>query len=187
MTERKGDQSLGVPNGIGDMATALEHALELEKRGVIPYVIDEQGFFKSTRTYPRITIFTNDVMMPVAGDTILDIKGVKCMPIISYRFQGGLIMISGNEGKILHVFDGGQPITGQCYQPIIDNINDCNGVYVTFEVYGPKFRKALIDYRDKTRHEDCGVKLKISNLGMNYQVFGCNNSGFMAENHVVRI
>jgi hypothetical protein len=184
---RTGDQSLGITNGLGDMATALRHALELENRGIIPYVIDEHGFFKSTRLYPRICIYTKDNHITVAGDTLLEVKGVKSMPELAYYLSNNYFVITGNDNNTVDIFDGGQPITGQSFQPLINNIDACGGAYITFEVYGPKFRKTLIDYRDKSKEGDYGVKLKMSSKGMNCQTFGCNNSGFLNENNLIRI
>lgn len=180
---RTGDQSLGIPNGVGDMSTALSHAIELENKGVIPYVIDEQGYFRSTCTYPRICIFTKDAMIPVTGDTLLYVKGETLTPILKYESKRQKHSIQGTDNQT-NVFDGGQPITGQSYQPIIDNIDACKGVYATFEVYGPKFRKALIDYRDTT-NRDNGVKMRIAQQNRVYQTFGCANSGFIGENNTI--
>ena len=180
---RTGDQSLGIPNGAGDMSTALSHAIELENKGVIPYVIDEQGHFRSTRTYPRVCIFTKDAMIPVAGDTLLYVKGETQTPVLKYASKHQNHSIQGTD-SITHVFDGGQPITGQSHQPIVENMDACKGVYATFEVYGPKFRKGLIEYRDTTNKEN-GVKMRIAQQNRVYQTFGCANSGFMNENNTI--
>lgn len=182
---RTGDQSLCVPNGIGDMATALNHAIELENRGIIPYTIDEQGIFKSNMTYPRMCIFTKDAMFPVSGDTLLEVRAVSGDPILKYESHLQKHYLYGSNG-VVKVFDGGQPLTGQTHQPIVDNIDKCKGVHVLFEVYGPKYRKALIDFRDKTK-SDFGLKLSITSQNKTYQAFGCNNSGFIYENNIIHL
>jgi hypothetical protein len=182
---RVGDQSLGVPNGEGDMSTALAHALELENNGIIPYTVDENGFFSSNRMYPRIRIFTKDAMIPVAGDTLLEVTGIEETPILKYFINNRPHNIVGNN-NITYPFDGGQPITGQSHQPIIDNIERCKGVLATFEIYGPKYRKILIDYRDSIKKTD-GFKLKNSKMNKEYQIYGCSNSGFMFENNISTI
>jgi hypothetical protein len=181
---RTGDQSLSTLNGDGDMASALAHAIELENKGIVPYVIDEEGYFKSNKVYPRICAFTKEPMIPVLGDTLLEVRSDNTIPRLNYNSYRQNFSIVGKSDKTTQAFDDGQPISGQSYQPFIDNIEACKGVYATFEVYGSKYRKMLIDYRDKTKDEH-GVKLKYD--GMKFQTFGCNCNGNMYENNIIII
>lgn len=180
---RTGDQSLSTPNGEGDIATALQHALELESMGIVPYTIDENGYFKSTRTYPRMCIYTQDAMIPISGDTLLEICGDKGNVVVSFSPRTPNLIFKGDEKtKTLKLFDG-LPISGQCHQPCVSNMESVYGVYAVFEVYGPKYRKQLIQYRDKNDN-NYGVKLFSTDKNKTYQTFGCVHSGFCDLNSI---
>ena len=183
---RTGDQSLSTPNGDGDMATALQHALELESIGVVPYTIDENGYFKSTRMYPRMCIYTQDAMIPISGDTLLEVRGDKGNVLVTFSPRTPNVTFKGDEKtKTLKLFDG-LPISGQVHQPCVSNMESIYGVFAVFEVYGPKYRKMLIQYRDKS-NGDCGVKLYDKQKNKSYQAFGCVHSGFCDLNSIREI
>lgn len=133
------------------------------------YIIDTQGFFKSTGKRDHVIVEVVDNYVPYAGDNLLYV----------YCTRGTIhIELDSSEPVIYHgmptvrFFEGGLPMAGQYAGKVwVRKDSPEARVYAVFENYPEEDRRGLC-YYSSLYDQNRGVKLRDPRDGSVYQVVG---------------
>jgi hypothetical protein len=167
---------------------AIKEANKLESEDKIPYIITEDGFFKSHRYYPKYVMTCNgsdaysNGKLPTykCGETILEIRS-KNNKQFGAKFVNNPDIIKSDPFGVL-TFPHGLPIIPLSFSILLLDVEEDDSFEVEYEFYGDQYRKKLAtteyELSDEESSEDpngdpdahYGVKV---NIGDDiYQVYG---------------
>jgi hypothetical protein len=160
---------------------AIIAATELEAQGIIPYEIDENHFFRSRLTYPRVQFEIHRredadyFYVYCQGETLLELY-TSSGPCYA-SFDGDNVKIhSDANGKISFFEGGGLPFAGHVGGFSVRGVEPGAKLFAVFEVYGPVASKSLRTFKRVGDDGDLGVKL-LDRGGVTYQIDGRNDLG----------
>lgn len=140
-----------------------------------PYIIDENHIFYSIKNSPRNVlkiphnyIRENIIMLPYAGDTLLEVYITK--GDFTLYFHGSNLEFKSTNST-LQLFEGGVPLIGQSSVPYIKDVDPDADIYAVYESYQKYYSDKLLSY-SSTNDDNEGVYLLHPTIPKRYKVVG---------------
>lgn len=134
------------------------------------YIIDGQGFFKTTGKKHHVITIVEDNYIPYSGDNLLYVYCTK--GTIHVEVEGDVPAYHG--APTVRFFEGGLPFVGQYAAKVwVRKSSEDAQVYAVFENYNENDRRDLA-YYSAPYNQEYGVKLRDLRDGTCYQVVGRN-------------
>lgn len=150
----------------------MEYAVIEEQK---PYIIDENHVFYSLKNSPKNIlkiphkyIRENSIMLPYAGDTLLEVYVTKGE--FTLYFHGSYLEFQSNNSKIL-LFEGGAPLRGQSSAPYLKDVDPEADIYAVYESYQKYYTDKLCSYSSSNDDIE-GVHLLHPDTYKKYKVTG---------------